>query len=141
MFLTRNWFYHQDIQESELSKEMKFLRSIIIIIVYHILQMLTLLVKYVIHLFHIICKDFSHANQSCFVEMFIIIIIINSYTLVTSIRSTHEKLYATCIEWTKLSEVENRSQSIRLLHAVETVSFKTMYQICSRWSHVREWVF
>ncbi len=70
-----------------------------------------------------------------------IIIIINSYTLVTSIRSTHEKLYAICIEWTKLSEVENHSQSTWLLHAVETVSFKTMYQICSRWSHVRERVF
>ncbi len=39
----------------------------------------------------------------------IIIIIINSYTLVTSIRSTHERLYAICIEWTKLSEVENHS--------------------------------
>ena len=75
-------------------------------------------------------------------ESFLILsIIINSYILVTSIRSTHEKLYATCIEWTKLSEIENRSQSIRLLHAVETVSFKTMYQICSHWSHVREWVF
>ncbi len=39
----------------------------------------------------------------------IIIIIINSYTLVTSIRSTHERLYAICIEWTKLSEIENHS--------------------------------
>jgi len=70
-----------------------------------------------------------------------IIIIINSYTLVTLIRLTHEKLYAICIEWTKLSEVENHSQSTWLLHAVETVSFKTMYQICSCWLHVREWVF
>ena len=73
--------------------------------------------------------------------LIIIIIIINSYTFVTLIKSTHEKLYATCIKWTKLSEVENHSQSIRLLHAVETVSFKTMYQICSRWLHVKEWVF
>jgi len=71
----------------------------------------------------------------------IIIIIINSYTLVTLIKSTHERLYAICIEWTKLSEVENHSQSTRLLHAVETVSFETMYQICSRWLHVRERVF
>ncbi len=36
---TRDWFYHQDIQESELSEEMRFLRSIIIVIVYHVLQM------------------------------------------------------------------------------------------------------
>ncbi len=71
----------------------------------------------------------------------IIIIIINSYVLVTLIRLTHEKLYAICIEWAKLSEIENHLQSIRLLHAVETVSFETMYQICSRWSHVKEWVF
>ncbi len=71
----------------------------------------------------------------------IILIIINSYILVTSIRSTHEKLYAICIEWTKFSEVENHSQFIQLLHAVETVSFETMYQICSRWLHVKEWVF
>ncbi len=74
-------------------------------------------------------------------EIVIIIIIINSYILVTSIRSTHEKLYAICIEWTKLSEIENHSQSTRLLHAVETVSFETMYQICSRWLHVKERVF
>ncbi len=39
----------------------------------------------------------------------------------TSIRSTYERLYAICIEWTKLSEIENHSQSIQLLHAVETV--------------------
>jgi len=71
----------------------------------------------------------------------IIIIIINSYILVTSVRSTHERLYAICIKWTKLSEIENHSQSTRLLHAVETVSFETMYQICSRWLHVRERVF
>ncbi len=53
--------------------------------------------------------------------MLIIIIIINSYILVTSIKSTHEKLYAIYIEWTKLSEIENHSLSIRLLHAVETI--------------------
>ncbi len=56
-----------------------------------------------------------------------IIIIINSYILITLIKSTHEKLYAICIKWTKFSEVENHLQSIQLLHAVETVSFKTMY--------------
>ncbi len=71
----------------------------------------------------------------------IIIIIINSYILVTSIRLIHKRLYAICIEWTKLSEIENHSQSIQLLHAVETVSFETMYQICSRWLHVNEQVF
>ncbi len=69
------------------------------------------------------------------------IIIINSYILVTLIKLTHERLYAICIEWTKLSEIENHSQSIWLLHAVETMSFKTMYQICSRWLHVKEWMF
>ena len=71
----------------------------------------------------------------------IYIIIINSYILVTSIRSTHEELYAIYIEWTKLSEIENHLQSTWLLHAVEIVSFKTMYQICSCWLHVKEWVF
>ncbi len=74
-------------------------------------------------------------------KIIIIIIIINSYTFVTSIRSTHEKLYAICIEWTKLSEIENHSQFIQLLHAVETMSFETMYQICSRWLHVKERMF
>jgi len=81
--------------------------------------------------------------QEIYMQMrkLIIIIIINSYTLVTSIKSTHEKLYAICIEWTKLSEVENHLQSIQLLHAVETVSFQTMYQICSHWLHIKEWMF
>ncbi len=80
-------------------------------------------------------------NTSAYLWVLVIIIIINSYILVTLIRSTHERFYAICIEWTKLSEVENHSQSTRLLHAVETVSFETMYQICSRWLHVKEWVF
>ena len=80
-------------------------------------------------------------KSSCLQCQYIIIIIINLYILVTSIKSTHERLYAICIEWTKLFEVENHSQSTWLLHAVETVSFETMYQICSRWLHVREWVF
>ncbi len=59
----------------------------------------------------------------------------------TLIKLTHEELYAICIKWTKLSEIENHSQSIQLLHAVKTVSFKTIYQICSRWLHVKEWMF
>ncbi len=49
------------------------------------------------------------------------IIIINSYILVTSIKSTHERLYAIYIEWTKLSEIENYSLFIQLLHAVKTI--------------------
>ncbi len=61
-----------------------------------------------------------------------IIIIINSYILMTSIRSTHERLYAMCIEWTKLSEIENHSLSIRLLHAVET----TRLRLCIKFVHV-----
>ncbi len=71
MFSTRNWFYHQDIQESKLSEKMRFLRSTIIIIVYHVLQTLTSLVKRATHLFCIICRDLSHADQSCFAKMFI----------------------------------------------------------------------
>ena len=82
---------------------------------------------------------FDQKNE--FLKSIVIIIIINSYILVTSIRSTHEKLYAICIEWTKFSEIENYSQSTRLLHAVKTVSFETMSQICSRWLHVRERMF
>ncbi len=54
----------------------------------------------------------------------IIIIIINSYIFMTLIKSTHEKLYAMCVEWTKLSDVENHSLSIWLLHAVETTRLK-----------------
>ncbi len=50
-----------------------------------------------------------------------IIIIINSYTLVTSVKPTHGGLYAIYIEWTKPSEVENHSLSIRLLRAAETI--------------------
>ncbi len=33
----------------------------------------------------------------------------------------HERLYAIYIEWTKLSEIENHSLFIQLLHAVETI--------------------
>ncbi len=58
---------------------------------------------------------------SLFNACMIIIIIINSYTLVTLIKSTHEELYAIYIEWTKLSEVENYSLFIQLLHAVKTI--------------------
>ncbi len=52
---------------------------------------------------------------------FIIIIIINSYILVTLIKLTHERLYAIYIKWTKLSEIENHSLFIQLLCAVETI--------------------
>ncbi len=68
----------------------------------------------------------------------IIIIIINSYIFVTSIKSTHERLYVICIKWTKLSEIENHLQFIWLLHAVEIVSFETIYQIYSRWLHIKK---
>ncbi len=71
MFLIKDWFYYQDIQKSELSKEMKFLKLIVVIIVYHILQMLASLVKHVTSSFCIICKDFSHANQLCLAKIFI----------------------------------------------------------------------
>ncbi len=56
----------------------------------------------------------------------------NSYILVTLIKSTHEKLYAMCVEWTKLFEIENHSLSIRLLHAVET----TRLRLCIKFVHV-----
>jgi len=62
----------------------------------------------------------------------LIIIIINSYIFVTSIKSTHEKLYAMCIEWTKLSEIENHSLFIQLLHAVET----TRLRLCIKFVRV-----
>ncbi len=65
----------------------------------------------------------THHNKYIII-IIIIIIIINSYILVTLIRSTHEKLYAMCIEWTKFSEVENRSLFIRLLHAVEMIKLR-----------------
>ncbi len=71
----------------------------------------------------------------------LIIIIINSYTFVTLIKLTHEKLYAIYIKWTKLSEIENHLQFIWLFHIVKTVSFETMYQICSRWLHIKEQMF
>ncbi len=60
------------------------------------------------------------------------LIIINSYTLVTLIKSIHEKLYAMYVEWTKLSEVENHLLSIRLLHAVKTTRLK----LCIKFVHV-----
>ncbi len=46
---------------------------------------------------------------------------LNSYILVILIKSTHEKLYAIYIKWTKLSEIENHSLFIQLLCAVETI--------------------
>jgi len=58
------------------------------------------------------------------INKILIIIIINLYTFMTLIRLTHEKLYATCVEWTKLSEIENHSLFIQLFHAVETTRLK-----------------
>jgi len=43
-------------------------------------------------------RNYETYDQKLLIIVAIIIIIINSYTLVTSIRSTHEKLYAICIE-------------------------------------------
>ncbi len=88
------------------------------------------------------CIQFKQCISTCFAvwwlcsqshrELFIIIIIIiNSYTLMTLIRLTHEKLYAMCIEWTKLSEIENRSLFIQLLHAVETIKLR----LCIKFIH------
>ena len=50
----------------------------------------------------------------------------------TSIKLTYEKLYAIYIEWTKLSEIENHSLFILLLHAVETIVIK----LCIKLVHV-----
>ncbi len=70
------------------------------------------------------CANTTLATVYRILHKLIIIIIINSYTLVTSIKSTHERLYAMCVEWTKFSEIENRSLSIQLLHAVETIKLR-----------------
>ncbi len=74
---------------------------------------------------HLISQNWSFSlhfliNNNSVIYM----IIINSYILVISIKLTHKKLYAMCVEWTKLSEIENRSLSIRLLHAVETIKLR-----------------
>ncbi len=60
------------------------------------------------------------------------IIIINSYIFMTLIKLTHEKLYAIYIEWTKLSEIENHSLFIWLLHAVETI----IIRLCIKLVHI-----
>ncbi len=52
------------------------------------------------------------------------VIIINLYTFMTLIKSTHEKFYAIYIEWTKLSEIENHSLFIWLLCTFETIIMK-----------------
>ena len=55
----------------------------------------------------------------------LLIIIINSYTLVTSVRPTHGGKSMLCVSsGQKPSGVENRSLSIRLLHAAETVKLR-----------------
>ncbi len=50
----------------------------------------------------------------------------------TLIKSTHEKLYAIYIKWTKLSEIENHSLFIQLLYAVETI----IMRLCIKLVHV-----
>ncbi len=72
--------------------------------------------------------------------LIIIIIIINSYTLVTSIRSTHEKkLCYVC--WVNKTLWDRKSLIIFATAACNwNDKAETMYQICSQWLHVREWV-
>ncbi len=69
MSLTRDWLYHQDIQESKLSEEMRFLKLIIIIIVYYILQTLALLESMQLICFALSVKIFlmqiNHVLQKC----------------------------------------------------------------------------
>ncbi len=62
----------------------------------------------------------------------IIIIIINSYILMISIKSTHEKLYVICVKWTEFSEIENHSLFIQLLHAVKTIRLR----LCIKFVHI-----
>ncbi len=57
------------------------------------------------------------------VIIIIIIIIIHTF-LWCWLDQFMRKIYAMCVEWTKLSEVENRSLFIQLLHAVETIKLK-----------------
>ena len=62
------------------------------------------------------------SKKTCWnLRKMLIIIIINSYIFMTSIKLIHEKLYAIYIEWTKLSEIENHLLFIWLLCAVETI--------------------
>ena len=50
----------------------------------------------------------------------------------TLIKSTHEELYAIYIERIKLSEIENHSLFIQLLHAVKTI----IMRLCIKLVHV-----
>ncbi len=88
--------------------------------------------EYLINLVRNLIKRNIIINNCNNLLTILIIIIINSYTFVTLIRLTHEKLYAMCVKWTKLSEIENYSLSIRLLHAVET----TRLRLCIKFVRV-----
>ena len=88
--------------------------------------------EYLINLVRNLIKRNIIINNCNNLLTILIIIIINSYTFVTLIRLTHEKLYAICVEWTKLSEIENYSLSIRLLHAVKT----TRLRLCIKFVRV-----
>jgi len=65
----------------------------------------------------------------------------NSYIFMTSIRSTHEK------DLCYVCQVNKILWGIKSLAVYTTATrsrddkTETLYQICSRWSHVREWVF
>ncbi len=48
------------------------------------------------------------------------------------IKLTHKRFYAMYVEWTKLSEIENHSLFIWLLHAVKITRLK----LCIKFVHV-----
>ncbi len=50
----------------------------------------------------------------------------------TLIKSTHEKLHAIYIKWTKLFEIENHLLFIQLLHAVEII----IMRLCINLIHI-----
>ncbi len=59
----------------------------------------------------------------------------------TSIKSTHEELYAIYIEWTKLFEIENHSLFIQLLHAVKTIIMRLCIKlVCVDRTLKNEWL-
>ncbi len=69
-----------------------------------------------------------------------LIIIINSYTFVTLIKSIHEKNL--CYVYQVNKTLWDRKSLV--IYVTVTCSWnnkaETMYQICSQWSHVKKWV-
>ncbi len=68
------------------------------------------------------CND--DKMQSMLRQSTIIIIIIIHTLLWRWLDRFMRKIYAMYVEWTKLSEIENRLLSIQLLHAVETIKLR-----------------